>query len=73
MARFDIDEKELGNAAAEASLQQQEEDTDTKTQTVRSVPVSWPKIIKRDTGLTFAAFARLAIKEKMVRDGLIAE
>jgi len=63
----------LDSSADEAKLQGKIESappTKTKEFVVRGVPADIPIILK-EHGHTFAGFAKIAVQEKMKRDGLI--
>jgi len=67
-----LDEYELDQAAGKASLQsrEEEEEAETKDLLVRGVPVAIYKTLKTN-GFTFAGYAKMAVQEKMKRDGLL--
>lgn len=47
-----------------------EEATD-KNSPVYDVPKLWKKLIKNSSGASFSAYAKMAVREKLQRDGLI--
>lgn len=87
MSKFDDDLHEeqgdevLDKVAAGAPLQAKgqdvtpvkpEDDEGTIRQnTVYDVPKKWHKAIKEGTGASFSNYAKLAIREKLMRDGLL--
>ncbi|MGE4396076.1 MAG: hypothetical protein AB7D34_01330 [Sulfurimonas sp.] len=72
MAKMKFDTVELDRAAAGAALHATEtkEVKKAKEFVVRGVPAEWPEILKAH-GHSFAGYAKIAVQEKMKRDGLI--
>jgi len=69
--KFNIDalDEVTGSAALKATPGEQEEEQ-FKTVIVKDVPASYYAAVKKQR-ITFTAFVRAAIKEKLERDGMI--
>lgn len=48
-----------------------EEDGVDRNSPVYDVPKLWKKLIKNSSGASFSAYAKMAVREKLQRDGLI--
>lgn len=72
MAKMILEDiKKLDEVAAGAALQATStKSAETKDILVRDVPVQIYKILKQNK-LSFASYARVAVKEKMQREGLL--
>jgi hypothetical protein len=72
MAKKRIDLDQLDAAADEAALKAAgvEAEIAKKNIMVKGVPVSWFDTLK-DNGHAFGSYARIAVQEKMKRDGLL--
>jgi len=69
MGKFDAIEKKLDKVVSKASLQNKSEKK-KKNILVYNVPKEWSEILK-DHGISFSTYAKLAIQEKLKRDGFI--
>jgi len=69
MGKFDAIEKKLDKVVSQASLKNRDE-TQKKNIVIYNVPKEWSEILKAQ-GISFSAYAKLAIQEKMRRDGLL--
>ncbi len=69
MGKFDAIEKKLDKVVAQASLKSKKEKA-FKNIMIYNVPVEWSEAIKSQ-GISFSTYAKLAIQEKLKRDGLI--
>ncbi len=69
MGKFDGIEKKLHKVVKSASLQNKKE-RNKKNMVIYNVPVEWSEIIK-EHGFAFSAYAKMALVEKMKKDGLL--
>jgi len=69
MGKFDGIENKLNKVVKNASLHSVKEKKG-KNILVYNVPVEWSEILK-EHGFSFSAYAKMAIIEKMKRDGLL--
>ncbi|BCD63172.1 hypothetical protein NitYY0826_P13 (plasmid) [Nitratiruptor sp. YY08-26] len=69
MGKFDGIEKKLHKVVKSASLQNKKEQ-DKKNIIIYNVPVEWSEAIK-EHGFSFSAYAKMALIEKMKKDGLL--
>jgi len=69
MGRFDKIEKKIEKAIGKASLQNNSE-KETKNILIYNVPKEWSDILKTN-GIAFSTYAKMAILEKMKKDGLL--
>jgi hypothetical protein len=67
--KFNNLEDKLKKATNKASLKNNEEKT-TKNIVVYNVPKEWTDMLK-ENGISFSSYAKMAIIEKMKKDGLI--
>jgi len=69
MGKFDDLERNLNKITSKAALQNSNP-TNTKNILIYNVPKQWSKILKQN-GMSFSAYAKIAILEKMKRDKLL--
>jgi len=69
MGRFDEIENKLSKVVKGASLHSVKEKKE-KNILVYNVPIEWVEILK-NSGFSFSSYAKMAIMEKMKRDGLL--
>ena len=55
----------------EAPVVVPEEEQIQKQTPIYGIPKSWAKLVKKHRHATFSTYARAAIEEKMIRDGLL--
>lgn len=59
-------------APIEAPVKPKEDDEGVdRNSPVYDVPKLWKKLIKNSSGASFSAYAKMAVREKLQRDGLI--
>jgi len=69
MGKFDKLEDKFQKVANKASLKNNQEKL-SKNILVYNVPIEWTEILK-ENGISFSSYAKMAILEKMKKDGLI--
>jgi len=69
MKKFDNLEDKFKKVTNKASLKNNNE-KQTKNILIYNVPLEWTEIIKRN-GMSFSSYAKMAVLEKMKKDGLI--
>ncbi|WP_187648744.1 hypothetical protein [Nitrosophilus labii] len=69
MGKFDNLENKLDKVVNKASLKSKN-DKNTKNILIYNVPVEWTEILK-ENGISFSSYAKMAILEKMKKDGLV--
>jgi hypothetical protein len=69
MGKLDNLEKKLKKVTDKASLKSNKE-KETKNILIYNVPVEWTEILK-ENGISFSSYAKMAILEKMKKDGLL--
>ena len=69
MKKFDNLEDKFKKVANKASLKDNKEKL-TKNILIYNVPAEWTKILK-ENGISFSSYAKMAVLEKMKKDGLL--
>ena len=69
MGKFDKLEDKFQKVANKASLKNNTEKL-SKNILVYNVPIEWTEILK-ENGISFSSYAKIAILEKMKKDGLL--
>ena len=69
MGKFDELEEKFQKVANKASLKNNTEKL-SKNILVYNVPIEWTEILK-ENGISFSSYAKVAILEKMKKDGLL--
>jgi len=69
MGKLDNLEDKLKKITSKASLKNNKE-KETKNILIYNVPVEWTKLLK-ENGISFSSYAKIAILEKMKKDGLL--
>ncbi len=69
MGKFDAIEEKFEKVVSKASLKSKKS-RDLKNIMVYNVPKEWSEILK-NSGISFSTYAKMAIQEKLKRDGLI--
>lgn len=69
MGKFDKLEDKFQKVANKASLKNNTEKS-SKNILVYNVPVEWTELLK-ENGISFSSYAKMAILEKMKKDGLL--
>ena len=69
MGKFDKLEDKFQKVANKASLKNNKEKL-SKNILVYNVPMEWTEILK-ENGISFSSYAKMAILEKMKKDGLL--
>ncbi len=69
MKKFDNLEDKFKKVANKASLKDNKEN-ETKNILIYNVPVLWYEVLK-ENGISFSAYAKMAVLEKMKKDGLL--
>jgi len=69
MKKFDNLEDKFKKVANKASLKDNKENK-TKNILIYNVPVLWYEILK-ENGISFSSYAKMAILEKMKKDGIL--
>lgn len=69
MGKFDNIENKLEKVAKKASLTSNKE-KNVKNILIYNVPVEWTEKLK-ENGISFSSYAKMAILEKMRKDGLV--
>ena len=69
MGKFDGVESKFDKVADKASLKSKK-DKSVKNILIYNVPVEWTEILK-ENGIPFSSYAKMAILEKMKKDGLV--
>jgi len=69
MGKFDKLEDKFQKVANKASLKNNTEKL-SKNILVYNVPIEWTEILK-ENGISFSSYAKMAILEKMKKDGLL--
>ena len=69
MGKFDKLEDKFQKVANKASLKNNTEKL-SKNLLVYNVPIEWTEILK-ENGISFSSYAKMAILEKMKKDGLL--
>ncbi|MCF6173805.1 MAG: hypothetical protein L3J44_08515 [Campylobacteraceae bacterium] len=69
MGKFDNLENKLDYVVKKASLKSKKS-KETKNILIYNIPVEWTDILK-ESGFSFSSYAKIAILEKMKKDGLI--
>jgi hypothetical protein len=69
MGKLDNLEKKLKKVTDKASLKSNKE-KETKNILIYNVPIEWTEILK-ENGISFSSYAKMAILEKMKKDGLL--
>ncbi len=69
MGKFDNIENKLEKVTGKASLKSKKERA-TKNILIYNVPVEWTEKLK-ESGISFSSYAKMAILEKMRKDGLV--
>jgi len=69
MSKLDMLEGKFDKAVSKASLKNNQE-KQAKNIVVYNVPMEWSNLLK-ENGISFSGYAKLAILEKMKKDGII--
>jgi hypothetical protein len=69
MGKFDDLENKLDKVVKKASLKSKK-DKSAKNILIYNVPVEWTEILK-EKGIPFSSYAKMAVLEKMKKDGLM--
>ncbi len=69
MGKFDNIEGKLEKVAGKASLTSKKE-KNVKNILIYNVPIEWTEKLK-ENGISFSSYAKMAILEKMKKDGII--
>lgn len=70
MGKFDGLEKKLDKVVKKASLHNKQERV-SKNVLIYNIPIEWSEILK-EKGIPFSTYAKMAIAEKLKRDGFIS-
>jgi hypothetical protein len=61
----------LSTKGNEKAAAPKEDEATDKNSPVYDVPKLWKRLIKNSSGASFSAYAKMAVREKLQRDGLI--
>ena len=70
MKKFDNLEDKFKKVANKASLKDNNNKKQTKNILIYNVPIAWSEILK-ENGMSFSSYAKMAVLEKMKKDGLL--